>query len=65
MQGNERIGKANNSRFLRSMKIKPPKTDPNNEEKKTRAGHGERGPLVREKYPDLVSEEDKGMENNL
>ena len=35
------------------------------DEIKTRAGHGERGPLVREKDPVLVNKEDKGMENIL
>lgn len=62
----ERKKKKGPSGFRKEMGVKTPEnSEAGGDEIKTRAGHGECGPLVREKYPDLVSEEDKDMENNL
>lgn len=62
MKENKSNGKKiNNSGFFGSIKVKKPKTAPNYEEK-TRAGHGERGPLERGKDSDLVSEEDRNRD---
>ena len=50
------------SGFRKAMGVKAPENrKTGGDEIKTRAGHGECGPLVREKYPDFESEEDKDM----
>ena len=52
------------SGFRKAMGVKTPENrKAGGDEIKTRAGHGERGPLVREKDPDLVNKEDKGKED--
>ena len=54
------------SGFRKEICVKiPENSEAGGDEIKTRAGHGECGPLEREKDSDLVSEEDNGMENNL
>ena len=51
------------SGFRKEIGVKTPEnSEAGDDEIKTRSGHGECGPLVREKYPDLVNKEDKEYE---
>lgn len=66
IQKEQKGSKKGASGFRKAIGVKAPENrKAGGDEIKTRAGHGERGPLVREKDPVLVNKEDKGMENIL